>query len=158
MKTKLAGLIGVLMIATPSAGAAADAQLMAPINQFIDSFNKGDAAAAEAAHAKDGVMIVDEPAPHLWQGAGAFKAWAADLEKDAKAKGQTDQMVKVSPATREEVTGDRAYVIVPAAYSFKEKGVAMRAEAQMTYVLRKGADGWKIQSWTWTGPRATPAK
>jgi ketosteroid isomerase-like protein len=154
----VAGLGAAVLPAAPPAGAAADAQLMAPINQFIDSFNKGDAAAAEAAHAKDGVTIVDEPAPHLWQGAGAFKAWAADLEKDAKAKGQTDQMVKVSPATREEVSGDLAYVIVPAVYSFKEKGVAMREQAQMTYVLRKGAEGWKIQAWTWTGPRATPAK
>jgi len=158
MSRAFVSVLGAFAFLTPGAAFAADAQLMAPINQFIDSFNKGDAAAAEAAHAKEGVVIVDEPAPHLWQGAGAFKAWAADLEKDGKAQGVTDQAVKISSPTREEVADDRAYVIVPAVYTFKQKGAAMREQAQMTYTLRKGADGWKITSWTWTGPRATPAK
>jgi len=37
----------------------------------IDSFNKGDPAAAEAANVSTGVIIIDEVAPHLWQGPGA---------------------------------------------------------------------------------------
>jgi len=158
MSRAFIAVLGALACLTPGAGFAADAQLMAPITQFIDSFNKGDAAAAEATHTKEGVVIVDEPPPYLWQGSGAFKAWAADLEKDAKAHGFTDQAVKISPATREEVTGDQAYVIVPAVFTFKEKGAPMREQAQMTFTLRKGADGWKITTWAWTGPRATPVK
>ena len=71
-------------------------------------------------------------------------------------------MVTLSAPTRAETHGDHAYVVVPSVYSFKEKGVAMRAEAQMTVVLTKGAGAWLIHGWTWTGPRAqkveTPAK
>ncbi len=41
-------------------------------------------------------------------------------------------------------------------------GVAMREAAQMTFVLKKGAGGWLIHGWTWTGPKpqkvAAPAK
>jgi hypothetical protein len=30
----------------------------------------------------------------------------------------------------------------------------MRANAQMTFHLKKGPGGWLIQGWTWTGPKA----
>ena len=37
----------------------------------------------------------------------------------------------------------------------------MREAAQFTFVLKKGASGWLIHGWTWTGPKpkaAAPAK
>lgn len=154
MKVLPVGVFLSLMLS--GSAAAADAQLMAPVRQFIDSFNKGDAKAAEAAHTAS-PAIIDEVSPHLWQGAGAFKAWAASLETDAKANGITDQMVTVSDATREQVEGDRAYLVVPARYDFKQKGTAMREQAQMTFALQKVDTGWKIAGWAWTGPKASAA-
>jgi hypothetical protein len=38
-----------------------------------------------------------------------------------------------------------------------EKGVAMREAAQFTFVLKKGAGGWLIHAWTWTGPKPKAA-
>jgi len=141
----------VAVAATP------DPQLLAPIQKFIDSFNKGDAAGAAATHAADAV-IIDEVPPYLWRGGQAFQAWSADLDKDAKARGITDQAVTIGAPTREEVSGDHAYVVVPAVYAFKERGVAMRESAQFAFALRKGAGGWLIHGWTWTGPKPGPAK
>jgi len=158
-KRALAIVVSVLAAGAPSATWAADAQLMAPIQKFIDSFNKGDAAAAAATHsATDDLVIMDEVAPFVWRGAGAFAAWAGDLDADSQKNGITDQMVTIKPATREVIDGQRAYVIVPAVYSFKQKGVAMSEAAQMTVVLKKGASGWLIHGWTWTGPAPSPAK
>lgn len=155
----LAMVVSVLAAGAPSLTWAADPQLMAPIQKFIDSFNKGDAAAAAATHsATDDLVIIDEVAPFVWRGASAFSAWAGDLEADSQKNGITDQMVTIKPATREVTDGQRAYVIVPALYSFKQKGVAMREAAQMTFVLKKGASGWLIHGWTWTGPAPSPAK
>jgi hypothetical protein len=65
--------------------------------------------------------------------------------------------VTISPATREEMNGDQAYVVVPAVYTLKERGVAMREAAQFTFVLKKGASGWLIHGWTWTGPKPKAA-
>ena len=65
-------------------------------------------------------------------------------------------MTLTSP-TRVELEGASAYVIVPATYTFSEKGVAMRAASQMTFTLKKGAGGWLIHGWTWTGPKPTNA-
>ena len=152
----LAVMVGLIFCAAASAGTT-DPQLMAPIQKFVDSFNKGDAAAAAATHsATDDLAIMDEVPPYLWRGPQAFRAWSAALESDSKKRGITDQVVKLRGATRIESNGDQAYVIVPAVYDFKENGVPKREIAQMTVVLNKGAGGWLIHGWVWTGPKPRP--
>jgi ketosteroid isomerase-like protein len=156
-------LCGALMGAALCAQAqaqtpAADPQVMAPIQKFMDAFNKGDIAGAAATHAATAdLVILDEPPPFLWRGPKAFHTWAGDLDADAKKKGITDQSVTIKAPTRVEIDGSGAYVIVPAVYMFKEKGVPMKAAAQMTFALKKDASGWLIHAWTWTGPRAQKA-
>jgi ketosteroid isomerase-like protein len=148
---------------TLGAGLAAAAppasEPVAALHQFIDSFNKGDLKAAAAAHAPDAV-IIDEFPPHVWRGPNAFQAWAASLDKAAKAAGDTDEKVSLGAPTRSEVNGDVAYVIVPATYTYKEKGKPMREPAQFAAALRKEGGAWKLTGWAWTGtvPRAAAAK
>jgi ketosteroid isomerase-like protein len=143
-----------LAVGAAAGASAADAQLMAPIHKFIDSFNKGDAAGAAATHsATADLTIVDEVPPHLWNGAKAFQSWAADLDADAKKNGMTEPAVKLGAAARQESDGQNAYVVVPAIFSFKQNGKAMSEKAQMTFVLKKDASGWLIHAWTWTGPK-----
>ena len=136
---------------------AADAQLMAPIHQFIDDFNKGDVKGAIAAHLAN-ASIIDEVPPHLWQGAGSVQAWAKSLEAASKAAGQSDESVTLGEPTRADINGRRGYVVIPATFAYKEKGAAMKEVAQMTYALKKTADGWKIAGWTWVGTTPVPAK
>jgi hypothetical protein len=153
----LAALV-LCALAAPASAQTADAELMAPIQKFVDSFNKGDAAGAAAAHAPGAdLTIIDEVPPYVWRGAKAFQSWNADLESDAKKNGITDSMVTLSAPTRTERTAEQAYVVVPAVYSFKQRGAAMREAAQMTFVLRRSASGWLIHAWTWTGPKPQPA-
>lgn len=158
MRHLILGATLVVSLSAPALAQTPDSQLMAPIQKFMESFNKGDAEGAKATHLSDAdLTIVDEVPPYSWRGANAFTAWAADLEADAKTHGETDQMVTLGKLTRAETSGDRAYVVVPAVYSFKRGGTAMREDAQMTFTLKKVAAGWLIHSWTWTGPRPTPA-
>lgn len=136
--------------------ATGDAQQPADaIKRFIDSFDKGDIAAAEATHAAD-VVIIDEVEPYVWQGRDAFKHWLADLEKHDTAGGVTDGNVKLGETLREEITGDTAYVVMATDYTFKQKGVAMKEPSQMTFALRKERDGWRIAGWTFAGPKPKP--
>jgi hypothetical protein len=134
---------------------ATDPQLMAPITKFLDAFNKGDIAGASATHASEAdLVIIDEVPPFVWRGAPAFATWAADLERNDKKHGITDQKVSPGTVTRVETDGASAYVVVAAVYTFKQADVAMRETAQMTFALKKGASGWLIHGWTWTGPKA----
>jgi ketosteroid isomerase-like protein len=157
MKSLFLGLACLAGLSMASTAAAANAQLEAPIHQFIDDFNKGDAKGAAATHLPS-VSIIDEVPPHIWQGTKAFATWAADLAKNDKAGGITDENVALGAVKREVVSGATAYVVIEATYGFKQKGVAMREPAQMTFAMKKAAKGWKIAGWTWTGPDPTPAK
>jgi hypothetical protein len=149
-----------LLFAGVAVGAATpDPQLIAPIQKFMDAFNKGDAAGAASTHAATAdLVIIDEVPPYVWHGAKAFQAWSADLDADAKKNALTDMAVTIGAPTRVETSGDQAYVVVPAVYAFKQRGVAMHEKAQMTFVLKKGASGWLIHGWTWTGPEPSAVK
>jgi ketosteroid isomerase-like protein len=152
-------LLLALAPAPPAAAAGApDAEVMAPIQEFLEAFNKGDAAAAAATHdANADLVIIDEVPPYLWHGKEAFQSWSRDLASHDQAKGISGQAVKLGAATRVEIEGAGAYVVTPAVYTFMEKGVAMRETAEMTFVLRKGEGGWRIQAWTWNGDKPAPA-
>jgi len=142
-------------IGTAAPAQTTDPQLIAPINRFMEAFNKGDMTAAAATHASDAdLVIIDEVPPYLWRGAQAFRTWAADLTSDDKKNGVTDQKVSIGAPTRVEMVATAAYVVVPSVYTFKQKGVAMRETAQMTFTLKKSPSGWLIHGWTWTGPKA----
>ena len=148
-----------IALAAPAGAQTTNAELTAPIMKFMDSFNKGDTAAAAATHiAGPELVIIDEVPPYVWQGAKAFQTWGADLESDAKKNGITEPKVTLGRPTRIERAGDQAYVVIPAVYTFKQQGAAMRESSQMTFVLKKGAAGaWLINGWTWTGPKAKAA-
>jgi ketosteroid isomerase-like protein len=150
-------LAGVLLLAAAPATWAGDAGVDAVIRQFADALHAGDMKAAKALLAKR-VIIFDDTAPYYWGGPNAMENWLADRGKETTADGITDGDAVLGPIPREVVSGPHAYVIVPATYSYKQKGVAMHQPSQLTYILNKDASGWKIASWTWTGPEATPVK
>ena len=157
MRSLSVGIAACLALGA-AAAATPDDKPVATIQKFIDSFNKGDVAAAAATHAATAdLTIIDEVPPHLWQGAQAFQAWSGDLESASKKNGITDEKVTLAAPIREVTGVDKAYVVVPAVYTFKQRGVAMREKAQMTVVLKKDAGGWLIHGWTWTGPSPQPA-
>jgi hypothetical protein len=158
MRTLMLGVLAALAVVRPAFAQTVDPAVVAPINAFVSAFNKGDVAAAAATHASVAdLYIVDEAPPYAWHGTKAVQTWLHDLgAADAKA-GVADQQVAISAPTRVETNGTAAYVIVPAVYTFKEKGVAMREAAQMTFFLKKSSAGWLIHGWTWTGPKASKA-
>lgn len=136
----------------------ADAAITAPVFTFVDAFNKGDVAAAAATHAAGAdLAILDEVPPFVWRGPNAFQAWMAALDADAKQKGLDVPKVTLGKVTRVETSGDDAYVVVPATYTFTQKGVAMIERAQIAVALKRGTGGWLIHSWAWTGPKPQKA-
>ena len=142
--------VTALILAGSTAAFGQRFAVMKPINQFVNGFNKGDTAAAMAACAET-TAIIDEFPPHAWSGPGACQAWANDYETDAKAKRITDGVVTLGKPSHFENTADRAYVVIPANYTFKERGKKMAEPGSVfTFALQKGTNGWMITAWTWS--------
>lgn len=140
----------VLCIAAAQPVAAQKSEIMSMVTRFVDAFNKGDAAGITAACAEK-TSIIDEFPPYEWQGAGACMKWMNDWSADAEKRVISDALVTLGKARHIDVTGNRAYVVMPADYTFKMDGKPMKeAGATMTLVLRKGDTGWKATAWTWS--------
>lgn len=143
--------VALLTPASALAQTAAYATPMATIDTFVSAFNKGDMATVHAVHSAEGVTIMDEDAPYLWQGKGALDTWLAMLEKVGKDKGESENTVALHKPQVLNVSGNRAYAVVPVEYTWKEKSVPMHEPATITVVLHRTAAGWKIDAWSWNG-------
>jgi len=150
-------LASVLFLAFAPGVKAAGADVETTINQFSAALHAGDGKAAKT-FLTARIVILDDVAPYYWGGAKAFDSWQADLAKASAAKGMSEEDAALGAPTRVEVTGDHAYAILPATHSFKVEGRIMREVAQLTFILAKDPAGWKIASWAWTGPKATPVR
>lgn len=141
--------LAVAALAAGPAAATDKTDAMVPVKQFIDGFNKGDVKSALAACAEQASIIDDFP-PHEWHGPGACANWANDFGADAKKNGITDGVVTLGIPRHVDVTGDRAYVVVPANYTYKMNDKAVKeVGSTMTLALQKGAAGWRIVGWAW---------
>src|ERR1022692_2538565 len=146
----IVGMSAVAGAATPTA------EVLVPVRAFIDGFNKGDMKAAAAQTSPDGMLIIDDIAPFSWSGPKAFDTWGNALDDSDKAAGNTGAQLADGKPVHVEISSDRAYVVVPAVYTFKQKDVAMRETAQMAITLQKGKTGWLISGFAWAGTKPKP--
>jgi hypothetical protein len=146
---KMLTALSLLGFATLASGQTPRAAVLARVHGFIDSFNQGDTKTLIATCA-DQTSIIDEFPPHEWHGSGACAKWVADFETDAKKNGITDGVVTLSNASHVDITADRAYVVMPANYTFKQKGqVINEVGSIMTLTLQKSSSGWRITGFAW---------
>ena len=128
---------------------SAQTAVLATVNQFVDGFNKGDTKEALAACA-DQTSIIDDFPPHEWHGTGACAKWMSDFDADAKKNGDTDGMVKLLNPTHVDITGDHAYLVIPANFTFKQNGKPVTELGSIiTLALQKNPAGWEITGWAW---------
>jgi ketosteroid isomerase-like protein len=119
------------------------------ITTVLNQWNDADEAKSIAACADDASVMDDIP-PYEWHGAGACASWAKDYDAFAKNNGMTDASGTIGKPRQIIITGDRAYAIAPATFSFTKDGKHVKNIATATFALKKIAAGWRITGWAWT--------
>jgi ketosteroid isomerase-like protein len=115
----------------------------------VHRFNKGDAKVMAATFAVPG-SILDGMAPHVWQGPTATQDWYRDVLVEGEQHGASGYLVTLGEPLHNNVSGDNAYVVVPATMTFKVHGKQItQTGAVFTVALRKLAEGWRIAAWAW---------
>jgi len=123
---------------------------LAAVAQYIDGFNNGDAEVMGATFDETG-SILDGMPPHLWQGPTAAQDWYQDVLAEGEAHSASGYFVTLDTPLHENVTGDAAYVVVPATMTFDVSGETVtQIGAFFTVALRQRPDGWRIAAWAWT--------
>ena len=129
---------------------------LSAVRQYIEAFNKGDAKAMAAVFAVPG-SILDGMAPHVWQGPTATQDWYRDVLIEGEQHGASDYFVTLGEPLHNNITGNAAYVVVPATMTFKVRGKQVtQTGAIFTVALRKVAEGWRIAAWAWAKGIARP--
>jgi ketosteroid isomerase-like protein len=144
-------IFAIAFVCAAVSAARSDAtEPMAAVRQYVDAFNKGDVEAM-AANCAMPTSVLDGLAPHVWQGPTACRDWYRDVLAAGEKEGATGYFVSLGEPRHVDVTGDRAYVVVPATMMFKVRGKQVtQSGSTFTVALQKLAEGWRITAWAWT--------
>lgn len=122
--------------------------VMAPVNQFVDGINKNDTQMTVSA-CDSYTIIIDDFPPHVWHGATACSDWNTAYHAINQQYKITGTVATLHAPLHVNVTGDRAYVVVPASLTYVMAGKRINETAIWTLALRKSAAGWRITGWAW---------
>jgi SnoaL-like domain len=146
---KIVMTMAVAVLTTAQLVASEQTDVMATVNQLVEAFNKGDTKSLLAS-CIDEMCIIDEFPPHEWHGAGTCTKWLADYDADARKNGISDGAVTIGKPRHVDVTADRAYVVVPANYTYKQHGKSMKEIGSIwTFALQKVEGSWRVTGWAW---------
>jgi len=141
--------LAVALLTTATLVASDQSDVMAVVNQLVVAFNNGDTKSLLAG-CTDEMSIIDEFPPHEWHGAGTCAKWLGDYDADAKKNGITDGVVSIGEPRHVDVTAERAYVVVPATYTYKQHGKPMNeTDSTWTFALQRVQAGWRVTGWAW---------
>jgi|HubBroStandDraft_6_1064221.scaffolds.fasta_scaffold188396_2 hypothetical protein len=137
-------------LAAMPASASDKADVLAVVKQLAESQNKNDMKTFVAACASQAV-IVDEFAPFVWQGASACSDWWSANDTNNKQIDSTNGVLAYGKPWHVTLDGDRAYVVLPAKFTDKEKGKKVVESAVWVVTLQKGSAGWSMTGSAWAG-------
>ena len=148
MRAVLAFICAMIVLAGPAHASDRD-DILSLIQQGIDSFNKGDPAAA-APHFLKSPVIIDDLPPYHFRGPTAMSDWGKSYDADSKKNAITEPSMKLLQVADVEISGTHAYVAWPAIYSFKQAGKPTQQDCSITVVLQKIDRDWRVDVWVWT--------
>jgi ketosteroid isomerase-like protein len=141
--------LAVAVLASGPVAASEKTDVMAVLHQWVDGFNKGDMKSSVATCA-DQTSIIDDIPPHEWHGAGGCSKWWDDFNAFTKANEITNGNVTLGKPRHIDITADRAYIVVPANFTYNMKGKPMKQSGSIvTIAMQKGASGWRMTGWAW---------
>lgn len=140
----------IALLATTRVVAADRDDVLRVTQQFVDAGQMGDMKTALATCARE-TAIIDEFPPYEWHGEGACERWASDFGAYAQKNDVTHGAVTLGAPVHVDVSGEHAYAVFRADYTFKLKGKEIKEiDATWTVSLHKGANGWRITGFSWS--------
>lgn len=143
-------VVFALVLASTSAFASEKTDVLAAVHRFFDNLDTNHLETALAV-CDSPVSIIDEFPPHEWHGPTACADWWKALDVYNVKNGITDGSATLGTPWSVDVTGDRAYVVLPATYTYKQHGEPIKeSRSVFTVALKRTSAGWRITGWTWS--------
>ena len=95
------------------------------------------------------MQILDGMSPHVWQGPTASEDWWSTCSP-RESTGASGYHITLGEPRHVDVTGDYAYVVVPATMTFDLGGREVDQTGSLfTVALRKVDTDWRLSAWAW---------
>jgi hypothetical protein len=135
----------------PAAASVADdtANVTGVVQKFFAAFGTGDTKTMASLGAPSNQAVIDEFAPHYWNGPNALLNWYRSFQTMERQFAVTEPKGMVSAPTFVSIDGPRAYASYPMGYTYKDHGKPAHESGYMTVALEKVPSGWRILGWTW---------
>lgn len=147
MKTLIAAIaLAVFVFGEASATDKTDA--MAVARKWADSITKVDGDGGSS-YCADVALVLDDFAPHVWQGPGACTNWYRDYEAFVAKWQVTAASVALGKFRHVDIESGHAYLVVPVTLTYKKVGKPKMEKGIVTMSLKKGDSGWQITGWAW---------
>jgi ketosteroid isomerase-like protein len=143
-----AAILAWLFCSIAPTAASPSGDVLTAFNTEMKAYNKGDVQAFMAGCAPSATAI-DEFPPYVWQGSGACAQWWHSFEAWSKESDVRYGMGTLGTPMRVEVTGDRAYLVIPATFPYTDHGKAVTASGTFAVTMAKSGGRWLITAWAW---------
>ena len=124
-------------------------QMRVPIQALVRFMATGEDAGLEDAFIPDGLVIVENFAPFVFDGPGAFERWRDGFRRHAEAGGLSELRHSFGEAQDVTLDGAAAYFVLPTTWTGKTHGVPFSEDGGWAFVLVRDQDRWRIRSYAW---------
>jgi hypothetical protein len=124
-------------------------EMMTPVLALARFMATGDDGGLAGAFASEGMVVVENFAPFLFDGPGAFDRWRRGFGRHAEAGGLSELRWRFGPAQDFALEDGGAYFVLPTTWTGKTHGRAFSEEGGWAFVLAQDGGRWRIRGYAW---------
>jgi hypothetical protein len=124
-----------------------NAAMMAPVTALARYMAHVDGAALPSVFAEDGLVIVENFPPYIFNGKDAAEHWAAGYRKHVERL--RELKCDFAKAHDFDRSGDRAYFVLPTTWRGLQPGSQFEEHGAWAFVLTKSSGQWRIIAYGW---------
>lgn len=125
-----------------------DPALLAPIEKIARFIETGDESLLSA-FANKGVVIIENFAPHLFQGEDAVKRWSQKILSWHEPPSDLVLKHKFGPPQDLSVRDNLAFLSLPTHWTISEGGNSVEEDGGWAFVLVQEDGEWRVRSYGW---------
>ena len=124
-------------------------EMMAPIEALARFMASGEEAGLRDEFAAEGLVVVENFAPFLFDGADAYARWRAGFDSHREADALAHLEWRFGEAQDFAGEGDVAYFVLPTTWTGKTRGQPFSEDGGWAFVLAEHDGRWRIRSYAW---------
>jgi len=125
-----------------------DLTLLAPIEKVAQFIETGDESLLSA-FASEGVVIIENFFPHLFEGADAVKRWSQTILSWHEPPSDLVLQHRFGPVQDLKVHEDRAFLSLPTHWTISQNGESFEEDGGWAFVLVQENSEWRVRCYGW---------